>query len=260
VRTARLNYRYFAADLIKDRHAGDVSADVLSHLEQALQSIQDDRGQGELNRLGMTRLQELEPAVRQGISQALELPADDPLLAQPLKNLPLERRPAAARVLGRWVSTRVYRTLLLHIITNFWSEYLTQMEGLRTAISLESYAQRDPLVQYKSRASELYKSLLRDIRLEVITRVFTYRPGDHSSLQVGTVRSEALPAGTSGDGKPNGEPGASKDEPGQAEPGAPPAAAPPTSEPQPAPPDDDENAETPAPGGQDNRKKRKRYR
>jgi preprotein translocase subunit SecA len=72
------------------------------------------------------------------------------------------------------------------------------MEALRVSIGLEAYGQRDPLVQYKSRASELFQNLLRDMRLGVITRMFTYRPRDTEALQFGLKRSpeagqEALP-------------------------------------------------------------------
>jgi len=38
-------------------------------------------------------------------------------------------------------------------------EYLTQMEALRVSIGLEAYGQRDPLVQYKSKAFELFQTL-----------------------------------------------------------------------------------------------------
>jgi preprotein translocase subunit SecA len=41
---------------------------------------------------------------------------------------------------------------------------------------LEAYGQRDPLVQYKSKASELFQNLLKDMRSGVISRMFTYRP------------------------------------------------------------------------------------
>jgi preprotein translocase subunit SecA len=41
---------------------------------------------------------------------------------------------------------------------------------------LEAYAQRDPLVQYKSRASEMFAQLVDDIRGLVISRVFAYQP------------------------------------------------------------------------------------
>jgi preprotein translocase subunit SecA len=55
-------------------------------------------------------------------------------------------------------------------------DYLTKVEGLRVSIGLEAYAQRDPLVQYKGRASELFQQLLVDVRAAVTGRVFAYQP------------------------------------------------------------------------------------
>jgi preprotein translocase subunit SecA len=79
-------------------------------------------------------------------------------------------------VIGEQVMNEINRHLLLSVISELWVEYLTRVEALRVSIGLEAYAQRDPLVQYKSRASELFTVLLRDIRAGVITRAFTYRP------------------------------------------------------------------------------------
>ena len=41
---------------------------------------------------------------------------------------------------------------------------------------MEAYAQRDPLVAYKGKASELFKELLADIRMGVINRMFNVQP------------------------------------------------------------------------------------
>jgi len=86
-----------------------------------------------------------------------------------------------------------------------WIDYLTQMEGLRTAIGLEAYGQRDPLVQYKSRAFDMFSHLQSDIRAAVVARLFRSsappRPGvaapgrpapseDSSSDQVTSVPPE----------------------------------------------------------------------
>jgi preprotein translocase subunit SecA len=87
--------------------------------------------------------------------------------------------------------TEIYRQLLLQVITELWVEYLTQMEALRVSIGLEAYAQRDPLVQYKNRAFELFQNLLRDMRIGVVSRMFTYRPRDLSSVQTTVKKSEA---------------------------------------------------------------------
>jgi preprotein translocase subunit SecA len=83
--------------------------------------------------------------------------------------------------------------LLLGVISELWVEYLTTMEALRVSIGLEAYAQRDPLVQYKNRAFEMFQELLSNMRLSVVTRMFTFRPRDLTSVQtaVSAPRAEA---------------------------------------------------------------------
>ena len=90
--------------------------------------------------------------------------------------LETDEEPQVVEILGEHLQNEAYRELLLRTISEQWVEYLTQMEGLRVSIGMEAYAQRDPLVQYKSRASEMFKSLLADVRMAVISRVFTYQP------------------------------------------------------------------------------------
>jgi hypothetical protein len=70
----------------------------------------------------------------------------------------------------------VHRQLLLSAFSELWVEYLTKVEALRVSIGLEAYAQRDPLVQYKGRASEMFAQLLEDVRGLVIGRAFASRP------------------------------------------------------------------------------------
>jgi preprotein translocase subunit SecA len=74
------------------------------------------------------------------------------------------------------VLNEVHRQLLLSATTELWVDYLTRIEALRVSIGLEAYAQRDPLVQYKGRASEMFTQLVEDIRGLVIGRVFAYQP------------------------------------------------------------------------------------
>jgi preprotein translocase subunit SecA len=78
--------------------------------------------------------------------------------------------------IGKYVLNEVHRQLLLSAFSELWVEYLTKVEALRISIGLEAYAQRDPLVQYKGRASEMFKQLLEDVRGLVIGRAFAARP------------------------------------------------------------------------------------
>jgi preprotein translocase subunit SecA len=109
---------------------------------------------------------------------------------QPLANLELPDREAVAMELGRQSLTEVYRQLLLYVITELWVDYLTQMEALRVSIGLEAYAQRDPLVQYKNRAYELFQELVDNMRISVVTRMYTFRPRDLTSVQTTVTRPE----------------------------------------------------------------------
>jgi preprotein translocase subunit SecA len=85
---------------------------------------------------------------------------------------------------------------LLQAITEQWVEYLTRVEALRVSIGLEAYAQRDPLVQYKAQASEMFQGLLSDIRSLVISRVFAYQPRRIQLTLTDTGESPApVPAG-----------------------------------------------------------------
>jgi preprotein translocase subunit SecA len=64
------------------------------------------------------------------------------------------------------------------------------------SIGLEAYAQRDPLVQYKNRAFGLFQELLSNMRLAVVSRMFTYRPREIASMQVSQPASETNQAET----------------------------------------------------------------
>ena len=77
---------------------------------------------------------------------------------------------------GRNIQNQIYRQVLLGAITELWVDYLTRVEALRVSIGLEAYAQSDPLVKYKSQASDMFQNLLTEIRAGVIGRIFLYQP------------------------------------------------------------------------------------
>ena len=50
------------------------------------------------------------------------------------------------------------------------------MEDLRQGIGLEAFGQRDPLIEYKRRAYQMFQQLSEDIRQAIISRVFALEP------------------------------------------------------------------------------------
>ena len=95
--------------------------------------------------------------------------------------------------IGKYVLNEVHRGLLLSAFSELWVEYLTKVEALRISIGLEAYAQRDPLVQYKGRASEMFQQLLEDVRGLVIGRAFAARPRRVEITPIETSESVVVP-------------------------------------------------------------------
>ncbi|MFZ6027201.1 MAG: hypothetical protein ACOYYS_05745 [Chloroflexota bacterium] len=193
--TTRVNYVYYAAHLLEQREAAELGADILQHLETTQAALQADWGENECKRLSTATPAELDERTQNSLRQRLGETAYQGIQNQTLGNLTGEQQKVVAAELGRRIFTEACRQILLGVITELWVDYLTQMEALRVSISLESYAQRDPLVQYKSQASELYQNLLRDTRIGVISRIFTARPRQAAAVQ---ATAESVPEAAEG--------------------------------------------------------------
>ena len=187
-RTTRLTYVYEAARYLENQEPEFVAEEVLDHLENAQEAMRSAWGLVELTRLSATPFAELGETAQNGLRYALGEESTSQVKDYALGDLPAEIMPIVVDELGRQALTEIYRQLILGVITELWVDYLTQMEALRISIGLEAYAQRDPLVQYKNRAFELFQNLLSDMRMGVVTRMFTYRPRDLSSVQASTSR------------------------------------------------------------------------
>ncbi|HEY5741789.1 MAG TPA: SEC-C metal-binding domain-containing protein, partial [Terrimicrobiaceae bacterium] len=53
-----------------------------------------------------------------------------------------------------------------------WQEHLYAMDGLREAVYLRAFAQKDPLVEYKNEAFAMFGELMDSIKLEVLNNLF----------------------------------------------------------------------------------------
>ncbi|NIZ47409.1 preprotein translocase subunit SecA [Entomospira nematocerorum] len=53
-----------------------------------------------------------------------------------------------------------------------WQQHLDAMEGLREAVNLRTYAQRNPLVEYKIEGFQLFDAMLDELAKAVVSRVF----------------------------------------------------------------------------------------
>jgi preprotein translocase subunit SecA len=66
----------------------------------------------------------------------------------------------------------VERYTILSAIDKLWQEHLYNMDSLRHSISLRSYGQRDPLIEYKVEAFKMFDELMVNIKTEICHNIF----------------------------------------------------------------------------------------
>ena len=64
-------------------------------------------------------------------------------------------------------------TTMLSIIDEMWTDHMGNLEAVDDAVGLRSYAQLDPLLEFKNEAHHLYQTMLGSIRMKTLTRLFS---------------------------------------------------------------------------------------
>ncbi|WP_373531241.1 hypothetical protein [Vampirovibrio sp.] len=70
---------------------------------------------------------------------------------------------------------RIERDILLSVIDNRWIDYLHNLDGLREGIGLRAYGQKDPLIEYKREAFEMFQNLTYEIQRDTVMILFNTR-------------------------------------------------------------------------------------
>ncbi len=173
-----LNYIFYAANLLDGKKAEEIIQDILAHLHRVSSSLQQIFGTFEVLRLSQANvsIQQLNPNLLEKVKPILPEQNRESILQQPIAELSKEDQDRVKGILGKEIQNMLYRHVLLNNINSLWIDHLTQMEALRVSIGLESYAQRDPLVQYKSHSTDMFRDLLANIRLGVMSQIFRLQP------------------------------------------------------------------------------------
>ena len=86
-------------------------------------------------------------------------------------------------MLGSEMMARLERYATLSVIDHKWKEHLREMDDLKEGIGLRAYGQKDPLVEYKTEAFQLFLNLLTEIRNEVVSFAFKFFPQAPEEIQ-----------------------------------------------------------------------------
>jgi len=67
---------------------------------------------------------------------------------------------------------QVEKIILLSTIDRLWVEHLTILDDLREGIGLRAYGQKDPLVEYKNEAYQMFQELVTNIQRNIARTIF----------------------------------------------------------------------------------------
>ena len=101
---------------------------------------------------------------------------DDEVMAERLYDVSDEFMSQKTEAFGAEQMRSIEKQLILQTIDSKWREHLLTLEHLRSVVGFRSYAQRDPLNEYKSEAFQLFEGLLDGLRGEVTQKLAHIRP------------------------------------------------------------------------------------
>jgi len=124
------------------------------------------------------------------------------------------------------VYEQVLSQVMLAVLDEKWKDHLYDLDQLRHAIQYRAYGQRDPLVEYKREAFEMFEDLVRDIQGTFTERFLKIQVNAEAPRQAPPPRRPPpTPAPRADDGASDLMPGAAPSRPAPVPPPAPSLAA-----------------------------------
>ena len=117
-----------------------------------------------------------------------------------LLKIALDKYNEQCEIFGEQMS-ELERVLMLRVVDTLWMDHLDEMEQIKREIGLRAYGQHDPVVEYRSVASDLYEGLLESIKRDTVKYVLSAQP------RIRIEREQvAKPMDTGGDGTLKAQP------------------------------------------------------
>ncbi len=106
----------------------------------------------------------------------------------------LEKYKEKEELFGAETFREVERAILLRNVDTAWMEHIDIMDELKSTVGLQSYAQRDPVNEYRIQGADLFDGMVEDIRNGTVRAILTVmpRPQAVERVQVANPISEGL--------------------------------------------------------------------
>jgi len=80
------------------------------------------------------------------------------------------------KIVGQEIMRHFERMVILKVIDDEWRNHLYELDALREGINLRSFAQKDPLIEYKRESFGMFEELLYNIGKNATRLLYRFRP------------------------------------------------------------------------------------
>ena len=152
------------------------SENIFDYSDEFLNEITEDIIKLKIQNLSNPKSNEFINRLRQIVGKSFEegelkelIASKDDEIKTKITNKFLKSREDRIKLLGEVHAKEIEKRIFLQSIDLNWKSHIQYLEQLRQVIGLRSYGQRDPLIEYKKEAFDLFSNLLEKLKLDYVT-------------------------------------------------------------------------------------------
>ena len=177
------------------------SKNIFDYSDEFLKEIIEDIIKLKIQNLSNPKSNEFSNRLKQIVGKSFDetelkelISAKDQGLKEKIINKFSESRQERVNLLGEDHAKEIEKRIFLQSIDLNWKSHIQYLEQLRQVIGLRSYGQRDPLVEYKKEAFDLFSNLLDKLKLDYVTilmnlKVVTEQQEENKKSMIDHIKS-----------------------------------------------------------------------
>jgi preprotein translocase subunit SecA len=177
------------------------SQSIFDYSDEFLKEIIDDIIKLKIQGLSSPKSNEFSNRLKQIVGKSFNeselkslISAKDSELKEKIINKFSESRNERIKILGEDHAKEIEKRIFLQSIDLNWKSHIQYLEQLRQVIGLRSYGQRDPLVEYKKEAFDLFSNLLEKLKLDFVTilmnlKIVTEQKEENNKTMIDQIKS-----------------------------------------------------------------------
>ena len=172
------------------------SKNIFEYSDEFLKEIIDDVIKLKIQKLSSPKNSEFDNKLKQIVGKNFNedemkklISSKDNELREKITNKFIYSRNERINLLGRDQAKEIEKRIFLQSIDLNWKSHIQYLEQLRQVIGLRSYGQRDPLIEYKKEAFDLFANLLEKLKLDFVTILINLQVVRQEKQNANTVKT-----------------------------------------------------------------------